>query len=72
MLFGLMCGIITIYINKNIDDEVQETIGYGASGLLIIGSIINSPIMIIVGTVLETSIIINSNILNNFCKITYK
>jgi hypothetical protein len=64
MVFGLICGIITIYINRNIDididDEVVETIGYAASGLLIVGSIINAPLLIIVGGILEMSIIINN------------
>ena len=60
MVFGLICGIITIYINRNIDDEVVETIGYSASGLLIVGSIINAPLLIIVGGILEMSIIINN------------
>lgn len=62
MLFGFISGVITIYINKNIDDNVLETVGYAASGLLIVGSIINAPLLIIVGCILETSVIINNNI----------
>ncbi len=60
-MLSLAYGIISVYVNKNLDDEIHETIGYFASGLLITGGLFNITPFIIVGGVLETAIIyINS------------
>lgn len=60
-MLSLAYGIISVYINKNLDDEIHETIGYIASGLLITGGLLNITPFIIAGGILETTIIyINS------------
>jgi hypothetical protein len=56
-MLSLACGIISIYINKNLDDETDEVIGYLASGLLIMGGLLNITPFIIAGGILEATII---------------
>ena len=36
-MLSLACGMISIYMNKNLDDETDIIIGSLASGLLIMG-----------------------------------